>query len=672
MLNKQVGDYKIVEFIGKGGFGEVYRATKGADVFAIKFIRTEHIQKDLEAGRLRAEIAALKKVNSDYTVKYFEDGEYTENYTTYRYIVMEYVPGKTLREILQPDKPWELDKALGLMSNILKGLNDIHKAGIIHRDLKPENIKIKPDGKIKILDYGLSKIIDYTSITQTGAPLGTFFYMSPEQVKGSKPIRNGSDYYSTGVMLFELLSGKILFYPSTDAEIVYKTVHVKPEYPSTYNPKIPNHIENAILKLLEKEVVNRYASVDEIVKELQSTPPAPKVKAIQKVKFYPRVIQNDTAVVEDFLKNAKFDGVDFPINLHSQYKSLKKLLVNKASEMDFFADPGTNRLVFSSFRKTKGLRELSYAPKAYDPLDIDQFEEVAAIKEFVEKVIDLQVANGCSVLTAPFFYFESTTDDWFTVNIKILKESIDYVAVKYPQYQISGAVCTNAEVLCRKKEREKIIENYSHCSTAFLQFYIDKITENTVDAQIYNFILTALSIKNYNKTKIVACRVPPVALGLLTIGFDAITSGLAVLESFDKGVIDKEEDAGRMPTRRYFPDLLLSVTSNGKTKTDQDILSLEDKIKAENPKVSFNFQCKCDGCEHSSLTDVFQKPRLHFLHSRTKEIAEINATPQSDRKKYFEAIINKAYFLQQKVIDEGVKLNSPEYLMTWREILKKF
>lgn len=672
MINKDINGYKVVEFIGKGGFGEVYRATKGSGEFAIKFIRTDYIHKDLEVGRLRAEIAGLKKVTSNYTVRYFEDGEYTENYTTYRYIVMELVHGKTLREMLEPNKPWEEDMAIDLITKILKGLREIHKAKILHRDLKPENIKITLDGKIKILDYGLSKIIDYTSITQTGVPVGTFYYMSPEQVKGVKPIRTGSDYYSIGVMLFEMLTGKILFYPSTDAEIVYKTVYVKPEYPSTHNPKISNHVENVILKLLEKEVINRYPSVDEIIQDLRTIPQMPAVAAIHKVKFYPRVIQNDTAIVQAFLKTGRLNGADFPVNLHAQYKALKKLLSDRASEMDFFADPSTNRIVFSSFRKTKGLRELSYAPTGYDPLDTDQFENVATIKQFAQKVIDLQVANGCSILTAPFFYFENTADEWFAVNIKMLKESIDYVAEKYKQYQVSGAICTNAEILCRKKEREKIIENFGHCSTGFLQFYIDKITETTVDAQIYNFIQTALSIKNYNKTKIIACRVPPVAMGLLTVGFDAISSGLAVLESFDKGVITKEEDTSRMPTRRYFPDLLLSITMNGKTRTDQDILAQEDKIKAENPKVTFNFKCDCDGCEHSTLTDVFQKPRLHFLHIRTKEIAAINKIPQTDRKKYFETRIKKAYFLQQKLIEQGVKLNSPEYLITWQEILKKF
>ncbi len=672
MLNKEINGYKIDKFKGRGGFGEVYHAAKNGKDFAIKFIKKDYIFREYEEARLRREISALKKVKSPYTVKYFEDGEYVENFTTYHYIVMEYVEGQTLRSLLREGEAWPEDKAIALITDILKGLDAIHKEKIIHRDLKPENVIIRPDGRVKILDYGLSKIIDYSSITQAGLPIGTFFYMSPEQVRGDKPIRSGSDYYSIGVMLLELLTERILFYPATNAEITYNTIHVKPPYPSEYNPSISNHLENTILKLLEKEVHKRFSSTKEIVDSLHKKPHAKSVKVDKKVKFYPRFIQTDTAVAETFLKSEKIDGANFPINLHSKYGRLLKCFSEAASELDFFADPGTNRLTFSSFRKTKGLVALPYAPSGYDPLDADDFSEPKFLKKFVEKTIELQIANGCSVITAPFFYFENTNDDWFVVNIKLLKESVDYIDQKYPQYKISGAICTNAELLCRKKERIKIIENYSHCKTDFLQFYVDKISENIVDAQLYNFILTAHEIKRFSGTKLVACRVPAIAQGLLTIGFDAITSGLGVLESFDKGVIVKDEGMARMPTRFYFPDLLTTISLTSKTKTYEDIISLESVVKKEAEKTKFQFSCKCPGCSHESLSESYQKPRLHFLYARNNELAELNTVSTSKRKDFFLTRIDKAYALQNLLVGHGVKLSSPNYLLTWKEILKKF
>lgn len=671
MIGKLINGYKIEEFIGAGQFGEVYRATKGGKEFAVKFIRKNFIYSEYQEKRFEREISALKRVKSKYAVTVYEDGEHIEGQTPYRVIVMDLVPGKTLREIKNGDQsPWEVDKSIDLIVEILKGLKDIHVADVIHRDLKPENIKISRDGQIKILDYGLAKIIDYSSITQTGQPVGTFFYMSPEQVKGEKPIKPGSDYYSIGVMLYELLTGQLLFYPSTNAQIIHKTVNVKPPYPSSINPKIPNYIENVILKLLSKEVFQRYSSIDEIIEVLTHTPSIKVSEVSKQVKFYPRVIPNDTKVIEDYLLHNDIDGVDFPTNLHALYKRLHSILRKKIDVIDFMADPSTNRMAFTNFRKTKGLRELSYAPQGFDALTPEVFNDDAYLKDFVSKVIEFQVSSGCNILIAPFFYFDNTTDEWFQINLKLLREAIDYVNSKYPQYDVSGAVCTQAEILCRPKERNAIIEDYGHCNTDYMLFYIDKIYENTNDAQLYNFILTARSIKEFSKTKIVACRVPTVALGLLAIGFDAITSGLGVIDNFTKAIIIKD-DEGRMPTRHYFPELLSCILISPKTKLYEDILSMEKVLRTEHPKMDINLSCRCDGCMHESMTD-FQKPRLHFLHTIREEINEINILKQADRKQYFINRIDRAYFLQEKLIDKGVKLNSPSYLQIWKEILLKF
>lgn len=673
MLGKNINGYKVEQFLGKGGFGEVYKATKNGPQYAIKFIREDFIYKDYQKELLRREIAALRKVKSKYTVTFFEDGTYTEGYTTYRYIVMELVEGLTLREILDKyPKPWPQDKAIKLITYVLKGLSDIHKENIIHRDLKPENIKITPNKEVKILDYGLSKIIDYSSITQTGVPVGSFFYMSPEQVKGEKPLKCGSDFYAMGVVLYELLTGQILFYPSTNAEIIHKTVNVKPPYPTALNPKISNNIENVILKLLEKEVYQRYRTIDEIIEALNQKPVPTVAVVTDRIKFYPRVIQNDTNILQDFLKNNEIDGADFPINLHAQYKTISSLLRKRASRIDFFADPSTNRMVYTNFRKTKGLRELPYAPSGYDPLTTDDFNSQKSIQEYAQRVIELQITNGCNVLTAPFFYFDNTSDEWFVINLKLLRESVDYVRKKYPQYKVSGAICTQAEILCRPKERKTIIEDFGNSEMDFCQFYIDKISETIVDAQLYNFISTALGIKNYNKARIVSCRVPVVALGLLTIGFDAITSGLGVLDSFNKGVIIKEEDITVMPTKYYFPDLLISVTYSSKTRMYQDIVTQESDLKKQLPQLNIKLKCDCSGCMHTTMSDTYQKPRLHFLHAIKRDIDEMNSISSAQRKSYFIKRIDKAYDLQQKLIGRGIRLQSPTFLKTWKEILMKF
>ncbi len=673
MIGKIINGYNIEEFIGAGQFGEVYKASKDGKTFAIKFIRKNFIYPDFQDKRFEREVSALKRVKSKYAVEIYEDGEHTEGQTPYRVIVMEFVEGETLRDIRNANLvAWDVDKALRLIVEILKGLKDIHDAGIIHRDLKPENIKLTASGEIKILDYGLARIIDYSSITQTGQPVGTFFYMSPEQAKGEKPIKPGSDYYAIGVMLYELLTGQILFFPSTDAQIIHKTINVKPPYPSSINPEIPNYIENVILKLLNKEVFQRYSSIDEIIESLTNKPSEGTLEVTERVEFYPRVIPNDTTILEDYLQHENLDGVDFPTNLHFLYKRLHSLLRSKTDTMQFFADPSTNRLAFTNFRKTKGLRELPYAPQGYDALTPDAFEDEDFLKDFVSKVIEFQVTNGCNILTAPFFFFDNTTDEWFPINLKLLREALDYVRTKYPQYKISGAVCTQAEILCRPKERKTIIADYGHCKTDYLQFFIDKISETTNDAQLYNFILTAKSIKDFSGTKIIACRVPTVALGLLTVGFDAVTSGLGVIDSFTKNIIIKDEDAKpTMPTRHYFSELLTTVTISPKNRTYQDILAQESHLQLQFPEMKIKLSCECKGCSHTSFSD-YKKPRLHFLHAIKHDVGEINKLDSLKRRQYFSNRLDRAYFLQQKLVERGVKLNSPGYLQTWKEILLKF
>jgi len=669
MLGKDVDGYQIVEYLGKGGFGLVFRAEKAGKSYAIKFIRTEFIRNDYEMKRIDREIAALSKVKSDYTVDYFESGVYTEDYTTYRYIVMEYLEGETLRERLAREaKVYNEEEVIQLIEQILNGIGSIHESSIIHRDIKPENVFITKLG-IKILDYGLSKIIDYSSITQTGSPIGTFFYMSPEQIKGERKITPASDFYSIGVMLYELLTQQILFYPSSDAQIIYKTVNEKPPYPSKINPKISNRVEDIILKLLEKDAFRRFKTTDEIIKALKQPAAAKVALTSDDLKFYARLIQTDTEIVKTFITSGEqFDGADFPINLHKGYKNLHQALRDKGSSFDFMADPGTSRLTFSSFSKTAGLKALPYAPDGYDVLDVADFATVQSVKDYVAEVIDLQVSNGCNILTAPFFWFDNTSDGWYTVNLKMLRESADYVSARYPQYKLLATICTQAEILCRKSERETIIEDYGNCSFDLIEMFVDKIYEDTTEIQLYNYILTGLAIKEFTKAKLIAGRVPSIGLGLLTVGFDAITSGLGVLDSFSKGVIVKDEE-GRSGTRFYFPDLLKAVTT--KSKVEQDIASQETRLHGQFGGLQFALNCSCAGCTEVEMTDNFQKPRLHFMHQRAKEIEELNAVDVKDRKAFFFDRIDTAYKLQVE-LSKTIKFGSPNYLNTWKGVLAKF
>lgn len=675
MEGKDVGGYLVGDYIGRGSFGTVYKATKDGNTFAIKFIDKLNIAERYDSPkRLDREIEALKRVKTPYAVQYIDDGDYSESHIDYKFIVMEYVDGKTLDKVIEDEPlPWSTDRAVSFVGELLTGLNMVHQQNLIHRDLKFDNIAICNDGQLKIIDYGLSKIIDFSTLTQSGMLIGAPHFMSPEQILDGKHISYLSDYYAIGVILYALLTGELLFESVSHQEITYKTVNVKPPLPSIYNPKIPTHVENAVLRLLSKQAYERFKTSEDIMTALTTETTVQLSAGVNKVKFYPRLMTGDTKIVETLLDITDLDGVDYPIHEHKPSKRLDTALKSKKEAIDFIADPGTNRMVYTGFRKTISLKNLPYAPQGYSPYEVEDFEDAEKIRDFVKSVIDLQVVNGCNIITAPYFYFGSATDDWFKINIQLLRASNAYIRAQYPSYRLSAAICTSAETLSRKKEQKLILDNYTAVDYEYMQLYVDSIQETTNDAQLYNYIQTGLKIKEFTKAKIIACRVPAVGLGLLSIGFDAITSGLAVLDTFNKSIIEKEKDIPQMPIKHYFPDLLMAVTLKAPSGIVSDIMGYEDELKQDFPQHTINLSSKVPESVRDGLSENNQVPKLDFLISRTAEISEINAADIKDRRDNFIARIDKAVELRKALVKRGIKLGgTTDGLKTWKEVLKQF
>ena len=207
MIGRNINGYIIKEFKGSGSFGTVYSCEKNGNLYAMKIFNSMYINKEFSQGidnRITREIAALKSVKHENVVSYVDDGIFFENEIKYIYVIMDYVAGKDLKDIIET-KNLSIEEAVRLFKEILEGVNAIHAKHIVHRDLKPANIYLTNLGGIKILDFGLSKLIDFTSITSTGAEIGSPLYMSPEQVKDGKNVDYRSDYYSLGVIFYEML-----------------------------------------------------------------------------------------------------------------------------------------------------------------------------------------------------------------------------------------------------------------------------------------------------------------------------------------------------------------------------------------------------------------------------------------------------------------------------------
>jgi len=267
MIGKTISHYKILDKIGGGGMGVVYKAedTKLKRHVALKFLGL-HLTQDTEAKkRFVKEAQAASALQHNNICKIHEINETDEGQI---YISMEYYEGKTLKEKIQ-DSELTLDEVLDIVTQIAGGLGKAHSKGIVHRDIKPANIIVTDDGVAKIVDFGLAKLAGQTKLTKTGSTLGTVAYMSPEQTQGIDVDRR-TDIWSLGIILYEMLTGENPFKGDYEQAVMYSILNEAPVPVTELRPDIPVTIEQVVEKSLEKDANARYQTVEELLNDLKS------------------------------------------------------------------------------------------------------------------------------------------------------------------------------------------------------------------------------------------------------------------------------------------------------------------------------------------------------------------------------------------------------------------
>jgi len=253
------GRYELGELLGTGGMAQVYAATdrRLGRTVAVKLLRPDLADDDSVRARFQREAHSAASLNHPAIVGVHDTGDGTAE----PFIVMEFVPGRTLRETMTEGQPMAVDQALRITSDVLTALEFAHQGGIVHRDIKPGNIMITPDGVVKVMDFGISRAVtDHVTITQT--VVGTPAYLSPEHAEG-RPVDFRSDLYSTGCVLFELLTGQPPF--SAESPIVVAVQHIQetPRVPSTINPALSPALDEIVAKALVKDRDQRYQTAAE-------------------------------------------------------------------------------------------------------------------------------------------------------------------------------------------------------------------------------------------------------------------------------------------------------------------------------------------------------------------------------------------------------------------------
>ncbi len=261
-----VGRYTIIEELGRGGMGIVYKAedTKLKRTVALKFLPSEftHIPEVKIRFTREAQAAAALDHPNICTVYEFDQADETS------FISMAYIKGQSLKKKIESG-PLELGEAINMAMQVAEGLQEAHKKGVVHRDIKSANIMVTERGQAKTMDFGLARVTESTLVTQEGMTMGTVTYMSPEQARGEK-VDQRTDLWSLGVVLYEMLTGQLPFRGDHEQAIVYSILKEKPEPIADIKPDIPVSIEQVVSKALEKDPDKRYQQVEELLDDLKS------------------------------------------------------------------------------------------------------------------------------------------------------------------------------------------------------------------------------------------------------------------------------------------------------------------------------------------------------------------------------------------------------------------
>lgn len=298
--------YRIEQKIGEGGMGAVYR---GRDLIldrnvAVKALRPELAQQPDLVSRFREEARTLAKLNHTNVTAIYSFLPHGDNYA----MVMEFVAGKPLDKILEERGALDVTTAARLFCQALEGVAQAHALGIVHRDIKPANLLVTALGEVKVTDFGIARVLGTARQTRTGKLIGTLEYMSPEQVRG-KDSDARADVYALGILLYEMVTGRVPFNCDSDFELIHAQVEENPPPPREFNAALPASVELAILRALAKDPAARFQSVSEFRAAIINAVPA-VVTATEPIRLWEESVIKETRQAFDLNEAMNLSAAD--------------------------------------------------------------------------------------------------------------------------------------------------------------------------------------------------------------------------------------------------------------------------------------------------------------------------------------------------------------------------
>lgn len=677
LINQTINGYYFTDFIGSGGFGSVYKATKEGNTYAIKVFREDYILQEYkhsgENNRIQREIDIMKTVNHPFLVKYVDDFKGNDLSVPSYFLVMEFAEGETLQKIIKNNGLTSESQIVSIFKNILEGIKGLHQVrgndeskGIIHRDLKPENIIVNGD-QVKILDYGISKVIDYTALTSTGNFLGSPLYSSPEQITDSKNIDKRSDLYTLGIIFYEMLTSKVPYVFNNLPELIDKIKNESPIPPRKYFADITNKFENIIFKLLEKNPYQRYLNIDELINVFNSDEVITSKEYDTTPRFMLRLYDDGTVLKKYIETHTHEMFVEFPAIHQFRQKTLHTLIQN--SQFLKIIDPETVRFAYDTYTEREGLKKLPYCPQNFEVITPAYLNSYKKQQDYVKLVIDEEAKLGAEIFVSPYHYTHNTNvlptykqnpvEQWFDLDIKLLKESIDYKnsVPAYADKKLYAGICINASSLTSEQYKNDLLNYYSAHECDGYIVYADGIDKTTTVITLIHYIDTIRKLQHYTGRPVIAGRISSLGLGLLCLGVTGFSSGAARFESFSEELHKDASAPYNLYERYYFPELLgtVPIQRNLPTRLNQisNVLGV----------------CRCEYCIGKTVDEVIksQSNKLHFLNAIHNEVEMIKNTV--NKHAYFLQRINQAISNYQK-LTAVFKSDEYKHLIVWKEVFE--
>jgi serine/threonine protein kinase len=645
-----------------GSFGTVFEAERGKERFALKLFHAPLLTVEQEE-RFRREVEVLRQAAHPNLVPYADSGVASVLGRRLPWIAMPYLEGRSLLD--------ELSAGGGVLAaarvrriarQITMGLGALHALKIVHRDLKPANVLIGADDVVRILDFGVARFLDRTTMTERGALMGSPAYSSPEQLRGESDL--ATDLWALGVVMYELLAGRRPFVAEDLAALVDAIRDEQPEPPSAHRPEVPRELDELVLELLAKEPMRRPPSAEYVggllIPSVREAPrriePLPDGR---EPLIFLRVGQRDAdAAVNACLRGELPTGLVVPISERNALVVAGRAA--RAHDLSFGVDHLLWRMASSNFSRTKALRELPYAPRGLSPWRPEDLRSLEASRRVAHEVVEAQIERAANMLFAANFYFDGLDDPWLKRDAALLGDSLQARDAHGAGRRMFAPIAAAFEPLTSETALLSLANRLSRGRPDGYWLLLDGVAPPGTVAHLIFSLRLARLLQEQLGVEVIIGRAGALRHVFLACGVAGVEVGLGRLVGFRRSdFVGSQGGRGHAPAQWDTPSLLCWLS--------------RDKARAvlESGEIPES-TCSCRTCRGgaASLGERLDAAAEHNASMLYRDRLELAGMPVADRIDRLRSNIDRAQALGRRLrARKLLTAGDLEHLTVWTRTL---